>query len=64
MSPSDTFFASPERQPHDVVSAQRARLLAVPYLAEFLEAFPTPAIVLNGHRQILQIRGIDAGRGL
>jgi signal transduction histidine kinase len=53
MSPSDTFFASPERQPHDVVSAQRARLLAVPYLAEFLEAFPTPAIVLNGHRQIL-----------
>ncbi|MDT8323853.1 MAG: ATP-binding protein [Bacteroidota bacterium] len=53
MTETYTFFASPERRSDDELAAQRARLMKLPHLLSLLEAFPTPAVILNDARQIV-----------
>lgn len=53
MPEQNTFFASPERRPDADLDALRARLEKAPHLVPLLEAFPTPALILNDTRQIV-----------
>ncbi|MBN1447179.1 MAG: HAMP domain-containing histidine kinase [Bacteroidetes bacterium] len=53
----ETYFASPGYDDSRAVEADQERLRAVPHLVDFLEAFPTPAVILNPSRQIVLHNG-------
>ncbi|MFA6234249.1 MAG: HAMP domain-containing sensor histidine kinase [Bacteroidota bacterium] len=53
-----TYFASPERDGIDTIQHLALKLEAVPLLRPMLEAFPTLAVVLGRHRQILMYNGL------
>jgi len=50
---TDTYFASAGRRDILEVAAIRQQLRSIPNLLPLLEAFPTPAVVLNTDRQIV-----------
>lgn len=50
---TDTKFASAGRRDIPEVAAVRQQLRSIPNLLPILEAFPTPAVVLNADRQIV-----------
>ncbi len=53
MTEQHTYFASPDRGSDAELDALRARLMKAPHLVPLLEAFPTPALILNDTRQIV-----------
>ncbi|MCB2205327.1 HAMP domain-containing histidine kinase [bacterium] len=53
MSSTETHFASPQTKSESELEMQRERLMALPHLSHLLEAFPTPAVILNDTRQIV-----------
>lgn len=51
--PLPTCFAPAERKGIAQIITEHQRILAVPHLQELLNAFPTPAVILNECRQIV-----------
>lgn len=49
----DTAFAPAERASREEVLRQHAKLAALPFVREFLDAIPDMSMVLNGQRQIV-----------
>ena len=51
--PLSTCFAPPERENAEQVRTEHQLVTAIPHIQELLNAFPTPAVILNECRQIV-----------
>ena len=51
--PFPTCFAPPDRKEIEQVRTEHQRISAIPHLQKLLNAFPTPAAILNECRQIV-----------